>query len=147
MRRIRIRVKGVSETADLKQEIQDLVREIVILRDGGCILRDKRNCGGEIGRAVMQADHLITRANSATFADTRLIVCLCQPCHGGFKKWHKEEYDALVKSILPASRVALWNRCEADSWRVHKKGAYDWRLEIVNLKQILNKLKKEHDEK
>jgi hypothetical protein len=49
-----------------------------------CILRNIRHCGGEpgftfledgvIGKVVLQADHLITRANSATYADSRLVV-------------------------------------------------------------------------
>jgi hypothetical protein len=139
----RIRVAGVSDTADLKKEIQALVREIVIKRDGGCILRNKRRCGGDIGFAVLQADHLITRANSATFADTRLIVCVCRSCHA----WkslgsnnRKAEYDALVKTILPADRVALWERCERDSWRPVRTGVYDWKVAIVALKQELRKM-------
>ena len=37
---MKIRLAGRSETADTKREIQRLLREIVILRDGGCILRD-----------------------------------------------------------------------------------------------------------
>lgn len=36
----RIRVAGISDTAVLKKEIQRLVREIVIKRDGGCIFRN-----------------------------------------------------------------------------------------------------------
>jgi len=97
MKRTRLKVKGTSTTATVKQEIQDTLRAIVIARDGGCILRKVRHCGGELGNAVLQADHLITRANSATYADSRLVVCLCRPCHGGFKKWHEREYNALVK--------------------------------------------------
>lgn len=136
-RKTPIKVYGDNDTATLKKEIQRLVREIVIKRDGGCILRSVRHCGGDIGRAVLQADHLITRANSASFADTRLIVCLCRPCHGGFKQWHQKQYDALVKTILPKERVELWDKCERDSWRPTRKGSYDWRLEISALKQEL----------
>ena len=39
-RKTRIRVKGISEVSETKDRIQNLVREIVIKRDGGCILRD-----------------------------------------------------------------------------------------------------------
>lgn len=124
-----MRLVALNESAQLKKEIQRLVRAIVIARDKGCILRSRRYCED----TVLQADHLITRANSATFADTRLIVCLCRSCHGGFKKWHQKEYDALVKTILSPERVALWDRCEQESWRPTRKGAYDWRLEIVAL--------------
>lgn len=139
LKRGRLRVKGHSEVNDLKDEIQRLVREIVMIRDGGCILRNYRRCGGELGQAVMQADHLITRSNSATYADTRLIVCLCQPCHGGWKKWHKEDYDRLVKSILSKDRVALWEACEADN-TPHHKTSYDWKLYIIQLKNELKDL-------
>lgn len=137
LRKTKLRVVGHSTTAELKQEIQDLVRDIVILRDGGCILRNIRRCND----SVLQADHLITRANSATFADTRLIVCLCRTCHGGFKKWHKEEYDELIKSILPKNRLELWEKCQKDSWRPVRTGAHDWKLAIVGLKAELKKLK------
>ena len=63
------------------------MREIVIKRDGGCILRDIQGvsqCNGyrKDGKLILQADHLITRANSATYADTRLIVCVCKGHHG-----------------------------------------------------------------
>src|SRR6185437_11487175 len=131
---------GKSETATLKQEIQRLLREIVIKRDGGCILRNVRHCGGTVGSAVLQADHLITRSNSATYADSRLVTCVCRSCHywksvGSNRR--KAEYDALVKTILPKERVALWERCEMDSWRPTRKGAYDWQLAIVALKQEL----------
>jgi hypothetical protein len=74
----RIRVAGVSDTAELKKEVQALVRDIVIIRDGGCLLADKTHlfssfnlpqCGGyrKDGELILQADHLISRGNSATF--------------------------------------------------------------------------------
>ncbi len=132
-----MRLVAKNDAAQNKKEIQRLLREIVIKRDGGCILRKVRRCGGIAPHTVLQADHLITRANSATFADSRLVVCLCRPCHGGFKQWHKKEYDALVKSILSQERCELWDRCEKDSWRPVRKGAYDWGLEIIALKKEL----------
>ncbi len=131
-----MRLVAKNDAAQNKKEIQRLLREIVIQRDGGCILRGVRRCGGLPQHAVLQADHLITRANSATFADSRLVVCLCRPCHGGFKQWHKEEYDALVKTILPSERVRLWEACEIErqSHRAHKM---DWAMEIIALKKEL----------
>jgi hypothetical protein len=139
MKRTPLRKQSKSETATLKREIQKLVREIVIARDGGCILRGIRHCGGEIGEAVLQADHLLPRNESGTYADTRLIVCVCRPCHGGFKKWHKEEYDRIVKSILPKERVELWEKCETSMPAF--RGSYDWKLAILALKQELRKIK------
>lgn len=134
LKRTPLRKNSKSETAKTKVRIQALVREIVILRDKGCILRFKRPCGGEVGKAVLQADHLITRSNSATYGDTRLIVCLCRPCHGGYKQWNKPEYDALVRTILSKERVALWYLAQADSHRPQKM---DWKLVELSLKQEL----------
>ena len=138
MRRTKIRVAGVSDTAEQKKEIQRLVREIVIKRDGGCILRFKRGCGGELGQTTIQADHLISRANSATYADTRLIVCVCLACHG-WKHWHEKEYDALVKTIIPKENLNLWERCEAER-HAHKTKKMDWGLEILALQKELSML-------
>jgi hypothetical protein len=139
-RRGRLRVEGHSETAELKREIQSLVRDIVILRDKGCILRDIRRCNGVPGLAVLQADHLITRANSATYADTRHIVCVCRGCHGWKSLGDNQrtaEYDALVKTILPQDRVRLWELAEAERLRAYPMRANDWKLQVVLLKQEL----------
>ncbi len=136
MKRSPLNKFGKSDTAKIKREIQALVRAIVIKRDGGCFLRKKRHCGGEIGQAVLQADHLVTRANSATYGDTRLIVCLCRSCHGGFKQWHKPQYDALVRSMLDSNRLALWDLAEADRFRPQKM---DWKLVKLALTQELER--------
>ena len=142
MRRTKLRVSGHSTTTELKTEIQALLRQLVMKRDGGCVLRDIRMCGGELGveGVVLQADHLISRSHSATFADSRLVVCVCRSCHGWKSlgsNLRKQQYDALVKTILPAKRVTLWEKCEADSWKPVRTGAYDWKLAIAGLKQEL----------
>lgn len=146
MRKTRLKMRGTSDTSVLKEKIQDKVRDIVILRDGGCVLRnpyiiqqDLFNippCNGyrKDGELILQADHLITRANSATFAETRLIVCVCKG-HHGWKKWHEEEYNAVLRGILPQERVDLWDRCKADRWKPRKAGVYDWKLSLVALEQ------------
>lgn len=59
-----IRVKGHSEVSETKERIQALVREIVIKRDGGCILdgiRGVAQCNSyrKDGQLILQADHLI----------------------------------------------------------------------------------------
>lgn len=140
LKRTRIRVKGISTVAQIKDDIQDWLRAIVMKRDQGCILRMYR-CGNELDMSgvVFQADHLVTRANSATYADTRLVVCVCKGCHA-WKKWHKEEYDDLLREILPKERVKLWDKCEKDSWRPTHKVSYDWNLELTALKQEAKKL-------
>lgn len=143
MKRTTLKIKGDNNTATLKQEIQALVRLICAYRDGGCVLRGLRHCGGEavvedgkiISNNVIQADHLITRANSATFADTRLIVCICKNCHG-WKKWNEKSYEKLVRVTLPNDRKNLWDICE-EQRHAHKTKKMDWRLELINLKREL----------
>lgn len=145
MKRTKLRVAGVSDTARDKREIQALVRLICAYRDGGCVLRNLRHCGGEatvqegkiVSNNVIQADHLITRANSATYSDTRLIVCLCKNCHA-WKKWHEAEYNDLVKTVLPKERVELWERCEQER-RTYKTHKMDWKFAILFLKKELEK--------
>ena len=136
-RRVPLAKKGKSEAALLKEDIQAMVRAIVIARDGGCILQDGNTprCNGynKKGELILQADHLITRANSATYADTRLIVCVCKG-HHGWKNWHKNEYDAAVREILPPDRLALWEKAEKMSWKPAKM---NWKLELAALKQEL----------
>lgn len=139
MKKTSLRKNSLSPTAVLKREIQRLLREVVIARDKGCILRFLRHCGGEVGKRTIQADHLITRANSATYGDSRLVVCVCSGCHL-WKKYNKEEYDALVKTILPKDIVELWEKCQKDSWRPKRTTSYDWKLQLLALKQELEHL-------
>ena len=143
LKRTKLRVVGVSTVAQLKKEIQSLVREIVMIRDKGCVLRSKRHCGGDLDTTgvVIQADHLITRANSATFADTRLIVCVCRGCHM-WKKYNANMYDALIRDVISKERIKLWERCEESRYTYKSAGAYDWKLSIVALEKELAELKK-----
>lgn len=145
----RIRVVGQSDIATTKQNIQDLLLAIVKIRDGGCILRSVagHHCNGfaNDGHLIVQADHLITRSNSATYGDIRLVVCVCKGAHG----WksvgsnvNKAQYDALVKTLLPPDRVKLWEACEADSWRPVRTGIYDWKMTEIALKGELGAMKK-----
>ena len=53
--------------------IQALLRAIVIITDGGCVLRfytEAGACGGytNAGDLILQAEHLVTRANSISSA-------------------------------------------------------------------------------
>jgi hypothetical protein len=128
-RRTPLASKGKSDTAKIKDDIQALLRAIVIQRDRGCILRGVHGvspCNGfnSASDLILQADHLITRANSATYSDYRLVVCVCKG-HHRWKKWHEREYNALLKTILPSERVALWEECEKDSWKPHRTSAHD----------------------
>jgi hypothetical protein len=143
-RKTPIAVHGHSDTARLKEAIQVALRRIVIARDGGCILRDSydvSSCGGyaKDGHLILQADHLVTRANSATFADPRLVVAVCKAHHGwksvGSNR-NKAQYDAAVRSVLSEERVKLWDACERDSWRPVRTSASDWATELADLKTV-----------
>jgi hypothetical protein len=146
-KRNKLRMRGVSDTSVLKEEIQRLVREIVIKRDGGCIFRKEKGhvCSGYAndGHLVLQADHLISRGNSETFADTRLIVCVCKGIHGWKSvgaNLRKAEYDKRVKKLISKERLELWNKCEKNRFNSYRMSAYDWKLEICNLKSELKDL-------
>jgi hypothetical protein len=130
----------------------------VIKRDGGCIFRGINAYvfldGGKIGIAhklsgfpkcnghrndgelILQADHLITRANSATYADTRLIVCVCKG-HHGWKKWNEARYNELLREVLSPERVALWDKCHAARYKPTRMYASDWKMELAALKREL----------
>lgn len=144
-RKTHLKVVGSSDTAEIKREIQYIAREIVIQRDGGCILRDLHydgipECNGYAnnGQLILQCDHLITRSNSATFADTRLMVCVCK----GHHSWkslgsnaRKREYDELVRTLISLERVKLWDACERDSWKPNRGAAFNWAVTLAALKQ------------
>jgi hypothetical protein len=130
--------------------IQALLREIVIIRDGGCILRSVYGipgCGGyaKDGHLIWQADHLITRGSNATYADSRLVVCVCK-AHHAWKSLgsnvNKAQYEAAVRKVLSPDRVSLWDRCEIDRHRTQaRKYASDWTLAELALQKELRELK------
>jgi hypothetical protein len=146
LKRTKLARKSKSETAQVKDHIQAWLRLGVTKRDGGCILRNIRHCGGEasvidnkvVSEKVIQADHLVTRSNSASYADIRLVVCVCTGCHF-WKKYHKEEYDDLVKTVLDKERVSLWERMEQYR-REHRTEKVDWKLQLAALQMIVKEL-------
>lgn len=144
MKRTKLRVVGKSTTSEIKQDIQDLLRELVIKRDGGCVLEGViGHCNGynKEGELVYQADHLIERSNSATYADSRLVVCVCKGHHGWkhFKKSNHDQYNDLIRGIISKERVKLWDRCEADSWKPKRTDSLDWMLAKVALQDEIKK--------
>lgn len=137
-------VVAKKDNSNVKDRIQDLVREIVILRDDTCVLygvADVPSCNGHAkdGHLILQADHLITRSNSATYSDTRLIVCICKG-HHGWKKWNEERYNEVMRSVLPTARVSLWLQCQDARYRSVRMRASDWLNEEAALKQELRQL-------
>ncbi len=142
LRHTKLRLVGHSDTNDLKTEIQALLREMAIIIDGGCILRhypEAGECGGRRndGELILQAEHLITRSNMATFGDMRNIVCLCRHHHGHFKPEHSLLYWDLVRRYVGEDRWKWIQRALADK-SPHK---VDLKLIKVVLEQDLKKLK------
>lgn len=140
-RKTPIRRKSSSPSALMKDRIQELLRGIVILRDGGCILRhygETGQCGGyrNDGELILQAEHLHTRANAASFADTRLVVCLCKRHHIFWKKQFPDQYYRIVKTHIGPERTKLLEAVQND-YSTHK---VDLALEIVALQQELKEL-------
>lgn len=128
-------------SADLKKDIQALVRQIAIIRDGGCILRlfpEAGQCGGyrNDGELILQAEHLVTRSNSATYGDMRNIVCLCAHHHGHFKPQYSRLYWDIIRKHLGEERWEWIEKVEADK-SPHK---VDWKLVKLSLEQDLKRL-------
>lgn len=147
-KRGRLRARAENDTNIVKDNIQALARSIVIIRDGGCILRNSTldgvpECNGlkKDGTLILQADHLITRGNAATYSDTRLIVCVCKG-HHHWKTYSKERYDAVVRSLLSVDRVVLWDRAHAHRYEANRKFTNDWRLDEAALKSELAALQR-----
>lgn len=141
-----LRIAGTSTSSELKREIQAILREIVIKRDGGCFLRHYRNkiqpqyvnCGSyrNDGQLILQAEHLHSRANANSFSDSRLVVCCCQRHHIYYKAQYGDEYYRIVKKHIGPQRTKLLEKVQAD----HSPHKVDLKLELLALKQELKKL-------
>jgi hypothetical protein len=141
MKRTKLRVKGTSTTAQLKEAIQAKLREGVIKRDSGCILRHYKeagSCGGRRtdGELILQAEHLVTRSRTATFGDLRNIVCLCKYHHLFFKKQHSSLYWDLIRKHIGEERYAWFQRARDDS----KTYKVDLKLTLIGLTQEVKEL-------
>lgn len=146
LKRTPLRRKSKSDTALIKDEIQRVLREIVMLRDGGCVFRhyeneitpQYRHCGGyrKDGELILQAEHLHTRSNMASFADSRLVVCICKLHHIFYKPQHGDEYYRIVKKHIGGERAKLLQAVQ-DDWKPHK---VDLKMELIALNQELKKL-------
>ncbi len=132
----------------MKEKIQAILREIVIARDGGCIMRNHkmeinhqyRECGGwrKDGGLILQAEHLHTRANASSFSDSRLVICLCQRHHIFYKPQHSDEYYRIVKKHIGPERTKLLEAVQNDR-SAHK---VDLALALVVLKKELTQYEK-----
>lgn len=141
MKRTRLRFRGVSDASVLKEQIQATLREIVIKRDGGCWLRNYPQsgaCGGHRGdgELILQAEHLHTRSNAASFSDPRLVVCICQRHHIYWKPQYSALYNELAEDFIGPERTKLWKKVRED-YTSHK---VDLKLELIALQSELKKL-------
>jgi hypothetical protein len=131
-------MRGVSETSVLKEQIQAELRRIVIARDEGCWLRfypESGACSGftKDGVLILQAEHLHTRENSASYADPRLVVCICRHHHINWKPQYSSLYNKMAEDFIGPARTALWHRVRDDHSPHHR---IDWKLELLALKSI-----------
>lgn len=143
MKRTKLRLVGHSTSSELKLEIQSVLRSIVIIRDGGCILRHYKNdivgqysecgCFRKDGELILQAEHLNSRANMISFADTRLVVCLCKRHHFYYKKQYPEQFYAIVRRHIGDKNSELLTRVQED----HTPHKIDLKLELLALRQEL----------
>lgn len=143
MKKKNLKLPGHESAADLKKEVQRLLRLVVIKRDGGCILRNYqdeminqyRECGPfrNDGEPVLQAEHLNSRANMISFADSRLVICLCMRHHFYYKKQYPAEYFRLVYKHIGEERTKLLEKVSKD----HSPHKIDLKMCIIALKQEL----------
>ena len=143
MKKSPLRKKGKSDVAKCKDRIQKLLRSIVIIRDGGCILRtftEAGKCGGyrDDGELILQFDHLHSRANSASYGISDLGVCVCLRHHFYFKKQYPAMYEELVRRNIGEKRCQLLDRVRADK-RPHSFSLWDWQKIELWLKKELSK--------
>lgn len=118
LKRSKLRRIGVGSLSATKRRIQAKLREIVILRDGGCILRlVLGNCSGPL-----QAEHLNSRVHAHTFGDTRNIVCLCQYHHIFWKPQNSRKYWELIEQHLGPTKWGWLKLAEAN----HTPHKMDW---------------------
>lgn len=148
MKRSPLRRNGKSETAKCKVRIQALLRDLALLRDGGCVLFEFGGTGNipycgsaptKDGHIILQYDHLNSRGFNVSFADIRLGVILCQGHHAWKTFRAKKQYDILVRQIIGPERAALWDQVEMDN-TPYPMSAWDWVKVEIALKQELEKL-------
>lgn len=137
-----MRKRALTESAKLKDAIQKVVRQIVIRRDGGCLLKGFK---GFACNPVLQADHLISRGRNIGYADTRLIICLCKAHHTAKTFDTTRDYETEIRFRIGGERAKLWDKVKADQ-KSHPMGAHDWAKELMALQAELTSTNKGHTE-
>lgn len=143
LKRTKLRMRGISETSVLKDEIQATLREIAIIRDGGCVFRkfpQTGACGGyaKNGNLILQFDHLNSRVHASSFSDPRLGICACKRHHIFYKPQYPAEYEKCAVQAIGKERAELLYKVRADR-SPHK---VDLKLELICLRKELELYKK-----
>jgi len=119
----------------IKKLLQAKLREKAIERDGMCVIGQHldslpdqwRLCGNytKDGRLILQAEHLVGRANSRSYADMDNIVLICLRHHFFFKQQCGALYWDIIRRHIGEER---WGKIEA--WEKdkspHHMVAGDW---------------------
>ena len=145
--RKKLRYRGISDNSVLREQIQAILREIGIIRDGGCFLRfypEAGKCGWrrKDGEIILQYEHLNSRTHAISFSDSRLGICICARHHIYWKPQNSARYNELAEEFIGPERTELWKRVRND----HRPYKVDLKLELVALKQELERLKLSTDE-
>ena len=127
-----------SPVATTKRRIQKLLTEYVRLRDGGCVMRHYNETGACGGYTA--ADHIMSRAYTATYSNLDNLICLCSRHHIWWKPQHPTEYAEIVRKILGPEKYA---RLKYLSGTTLHMTAQDWIWEEMRVKKELKKLKAE----
>lgn len=148
LRRSALRKVSKDDVSQCKARLQSILREIVILRDGGCVLRhypEAGVCGGyrKDGELILQGEHLNTRSRNVSYAEPRNLVCLCQHHHIHFKPQYSQLYWELIERHIGKERWDFYKRMRDDQ-RTYHMTLWDWQKEELMLTQELQILKQQH---
>ena len=125
---------GSSDVSKCKQRIQKLLTAIVRAKDGGCIFRNYPQTGACSGYTA--ADHIISRQFSATYGDTRNVICLCTRHHIYWKPQNPTLYVEIVKDYLGAKTWDWIERAQRDR-KTYSFQLNDWLKIEIGLKKEL----------
>lgn len=138
LKRSRLRLRGVSDTSVLREQIQAKLRQGVIKRDRVCLLADYPEAGK--CNAIQQCEHLISRSQSSTFADLRNCVLLCSRHHIFWKPQNSQRYWEIIEEMIGPDRWD-WTQKMRKEQSSHRSYKIDWKLELLALESEIKKMK------
>jgi hypothetical protein len=124
----KLRVVGDSDCTTILNNIQALLRDHAIQRDGGCALRhcaEAGDCGGRTrsDELILQAEPLNSRKHSVSCATC--ATSLCPHHHLHFRKKEPPVYWELIRRHTGEERWAWLQRVIADK-RPYRYYLADW---------------------